>query len=311
MSDIRYIIFKGGLQPKNPMEATDDKLKELSSVGYRQGTDYDIVSLKVLEDMLGGKKFAHGGMMNMDEMTRPLGYKFGTKDGTLVGDREKDLKEWEEDAIDKLKRRMEREKFKKNILKNLPEIFDDPKTLEEFFEKKGKEGKRELPDWVEEFLEKRREDPDRFKNLIPKREDEGKPYRPEFRGDRFLWPPKKDPRYDPKFGDRFFLPPKKDPRYDPKFGDRFLWPPKGERLPYYNLPERFGSGKDRQFDPEKDVELLGDETSGLMEDSSGIKTLGMKLQLQKVLSLDMIEKMEDMSPIEIEILYNDTFGKVS
>ena len=48
-----------------------------------------------------------------------------------------------------------------------------------------------------------------------------------------------------------------------------------------------------------------------MEDSSGIKILGMILQLQKVLSLDMIDKMEDMSPIEIEILYNDTFGKVS
>ena len=50
-----------------------DKLKELSSVGYRQGTDYDIVSLKVLEDMLGGKKFAGGGMMNIDEMIRPIG----------------------------------------------------------------------------------------------------------------------------------------------------------------------------------------------------------------------------------------------
>ena len=66
-----------------------------------------------------------------------------------------------------------------------------------------------------------------------------------------------------------------------------------------------------QNDLKKDIELLGDETSGLMEDSSGIKILGMKLQLQKVLSLYMIDKMEDMSPIEIEILYNDTFGKVS
>ena len=73
MSDTKYILFKGGLQPKNPMKATDDKLKELSSVGYRQGTDYDIVSLKVLEDMLGGKKFAGGGMMNIDEMIRPIG----------------------------------------------------------------------------------------------------------------------------------------------------------------------------------------------------------------------------------------------
>ena len=252
MSDIRYIIFKGGLQPKNPMEATDDKLKELSSVGYRQGTDYDIVSLKVLEDMLGGKKFAHGGMMNMDEMTRPLGYKFGTKDGTLVGDRERDveedLKEWEKDAIDKLRRERDIEK----LLEKMPEILDEFKTPEEFFKKipdMEKEG--ELPDWVKEFLEKRRKDP--FERLLPKREDEGEPF-------------------IPKFGDRFFFSPKKDPRLE---------------------------------------EFLGDETSGLMEDSSGIKILGMKLQLQKVLSLDMIDKMEDMSPIEIEILYNDTFGKVS
>ena len=274
MSDIRYIIFKGGLQPKNPMEATDDKLKELSSVGYRQGTDYDIVSLKVLEDMLGGKKFAHGGMMNMDEMTRPLGYKFGTKDGTLVGDRERDveedLKEWEKDAIDKLRRERDIEK----LLEKMPEILDEFKTPEEFFKKipdMEKEG--ELPDWVKEFLEKRRKDP--FERLLPKREDEGEPFIPKF-GDRFFLPPKKDPRYDP--------------RYNPNFGDRFFFSPK----------------KDPRLE-----EFLGDETSGLMEDSSGIKILGMKLQLQKVLSLDMIDKMEDMSPIEIEILYNDTFGKVS
>ena len=57
---MKYILFKGGLQPKNPMKATDNKLKELSSVGYRQGKDYDVVSLKVLEDMLG-KKNAKGG----------------------------------------------------------------------------------------------------------------------------------------------------------------------------------------------------------------------------------------------------------
>ena len=218
MSDIRYIIFKGGLQPKNPMEATDDKLKELSSVGYRQGTDYDIVSLKVLEDMLGGKKFAHGGMMNMDEMTRPLGYKFGTKDGTLVGDRERDveedLKEWEKDAIDKLRRERDIEK----LLEKMPEILDEFKTPEEFFKKipdMEKEG--ELPDWVKEFLEKRRKDP--FERLLPKREDEGEPFIPKF-GDRFFLPPKKDPRYDPNFGDRFFFSPKKDPRLEEFLGDK-------------------------------------------------------------------------------------------
>ena len=57
---MKYILFKGGLQPKNPMKATDSKLKELSNVGYSQGKDYEVVSLKILEDMLG-KKNAKGG----------------------------------------------------------------------------------------------------------------------------------------------------------------------------------------------------------------------------------------------------------
>ena len=77
MSDTRYILFKGGMQPKNPMAATKDKIKEISSVGYKQGKDFDIVSWKVLQEALGGKKFAHGGMMNMNEMIRPLGYAAG------------------------------------------------------------------------------------------------------------------------------------------------------------------------------------------------------------------------------------------
>ena len=34
-------------------------------------------------------KKAGGGMMNINDMIRPLGYKRGTRDGNLVGDREK------------------------------------------------------------------------------------------------------------------------------------------------------------------------------------------------------------------------------
>ncbi len=30
-----YILFKGSLNPKSPMMATEDKLKELSSIGYK------------------------------------------------------------------------------------------------------------------------------------------------------------------------------------------------------------------------------------------------------------------------------------
>ena len=342
MSDTRYILFTGSMQPKNPMLATEDKIKEIVGAGFKQGKDFDVVSENVLKDKLGKRG---GGMMNMDEMTRPLGYKFGTEDGELVGDREQDLKEWEEDTIDRLRKKMEREKF-----------------LEKFLEKeKEDEGKREIPDWVEEFLEKRREDPDWFKRLLPKKEDEEKPYIPKFgpdrffnpdrfkEPDRFLWPPegwKNDPRYDPmpfpmprslpenwrndpKY-DPFPMPKslpenwRNDPRYDPKFrGDRFLWPP------YDNLPERFEPGEflkrpkvnpelepyiirpdDPPFDPEKDVQLLGNETSGLMEDSSGINILGMKLLLQEAAdSLDEIDRIDKMNPDEIirefELMQNE------
>ena len=51
------------------------------------------------------------------------------------------------------------------------------------------------------------------------------------------------------------------------------------------------------------------ESSTLADSAKDIRILGMKLELQKVLSLDMIDKMEEMGPIEIEILYDETFGK--
>ena len=74
MSDTRYILFTGSMQPKNPMLATEDKIKEIVGAGFRQGKDFDIVSEKVLKDKLGKRG---GGMMNMDEMIRPLGYAAG------------------------------------------------------------------------------------------------------------------------------------------------------------------------------------------------------------------------------------------
>ncbi len=63
-----YILFKGSMNPKSPMMATEDKLKELSSIGYKQGKDYDIVSLKILEDALGKKE---GGIVDVLESLRP------------------------------------------------------------------------------------------------------------------------------------------------------------------------------------------------------------------------------------------------
>ncbi len=56
MNNIRYILFKGRLQPKNPMKATDLKLKELRTIGYKQGKDYDVVSKKILDSKLGRNK---------------------------------------------------------------------------------------------------------------------------------------------------------------------------------------------------------------------------------------------------------------
>ena len=82
MSDTRYILFTGSMQPKNPMLATEDKIKEIVGAGFRQGKDFDNVSEKVLKDKLGKRG---GGMMNIDEMTRPLGY----KEGKEVGVRER------------------------------------------------------------------------------------------------------------------------------------------------------------------------------------------------------------------------------
>ena len=56
------------MNPKSPMMATEAKLKELSSIGYKQGKDYDIVSLKILEDALGHKE---GGIVDVLESLRP------------------------------------------------------------------------------------------------------------------------------------------------------------------------------------------------------------------------------------------------
>jgi len=44
---VKYIKFKGSLQPKSLMPATDAKLLQLKKVGYKQGKDYDIVSKKI------------------------------------------------------------------------------------------------------------------------------------------------------------------------------------------------------------------------------------------------------------------------
>ena len=63
----RYILFTGAMQPTTPMLATPGTLKQLSNSGHRQGTDYNVVSLKVLMDSTkqkkGGyiKKYARGG----------------------------------------------------------------------------------------------------------------------------------------------------------------------------------------------------------------------------------------------------------
>jgi hypothetical protein len=54
---------------------------------------------------------------------------------------------------------------------------------------------------------------------------------------------------------------------------------------------------------------MGGGGGSILDDAMDIKTLGMIAELQGVLSFDEIDKMKNMSPIEIEILYNKTFGE--
>jgi len=71
---IKYILFSGGLQPKNPMKATDSKIKELSNAGYKHGKDYDLVPLKIItgnKNAKGGKikTYSKGGGVRKPKMT--------------------------------------------------------------------------------------------------------------------------------------------------------------------------------------------------------------------------------------------------
>ena len=59
----KYILYKGKMQPKEPMKATESKLKELKKVGYKQGRNYDIVSKKILETAKKGIKISPLGLI--------------------------------------------------------------------------------------------------------------------------------------------------------------------------------------------------------------------------------------------------------
>ena len=216
---------------------------------------------------------AGGGMMNMDEMTRPLGYKFGTKDGELVGDREQDLKEWEEDTIDRLRKVMEREKFKKNILKNLPEIFDDPKKLEEFFKKIPGEEKKE------KFKEK---GPYKFKNIDPEKFIEKGPY---------IIPRDEE-------GNRI-------PFEQPAPKPFIITPEMREKFKEMNPIQLLGSGIfSKAAEASTRIDFLKSRRAQLMSDIQG-EMLG------NIFGTGVDEGKIKILQIEIEILYNDTFGKVS
>ena len=74
MSDMKYILFKGNMQPVDKMKATEVAIQRLRRTGMTQGKDYEIVSLKVLEDALadrkkyGGKMYAKGGGVRKAQM---------------------------------------------------------------------------------------------------------------------------------------------------------------------------------------------------------------------------------------------------
>ena len=43
----KYIKYKGAIQPQTIQLATDQKLKQLQNLGYKQGKDYEVVSKKI------------------------------------------------------------------------------------------------------------------------------------------------------------------------------------------------------------------------------------------------------------------------
>ena len=83
---VKKILFdtlvEMGRLSSSPSESTIQTINDIS----------DSDALKLLRSLPGTLPTIQkkgGGMMNMDEMIRPLGYKRGTRDGNLVGDREK------------------------------------------------------------------------------------------------------------------------------------------------------------------------------------------------------------------------------
>jgi len=53
---------------------------------------------------------------------------------------------------------------------------------------------------------------------------------------------------------------------------------------------------------------MGGDQGSILDDAMDIETLGMIVELQGVLSFDEIDKMKNMSPIQIKILYDKTFS---
>ena len=128
---MKYILFKGSMNPKSPMAATDNKLKELRSVGYKQGKDYDIVSLKVLEDTLG--KFAGGGMMDINTMTAPLGYALGGPAGMMEPER----KSAQPVTMSQIMRDMEASKSPSGVTHPVQKVISDKTLVDPYSESQG------------------------------------------------------------------------------------------------------------------------------------------------------------------------------
>ena len=53
---------------------------------------------------------------------------------------------------------------------------------------------------------------------------------------------------------------------------------------------------------------MGGDQGSILDDAMDIETLGMIVELQGVLPFDEIDKMKNMSPIQIKILYDKTFS---
>lgn len=238
------MIYAGTSKPamgELPKESLKDKV--LRDIDFSAPSANSQLLEKLSQDAV---MKAGGGMMNINDMIKPLGYKEGTKDGTLVGDREKQMISLLEQQM------MKTEQERRADMKNDPEA----ERMSTF----GKVTDNDL-NAVALMLARQQgqsseEDILRIRSMLES-------LAPIVEGDI-----------------------------------------KDRTTPTLNkLIKGIGEGISGLFGTKKA------EGSTLADDAIKLRILGMKLELQEVLPLSVIDEMETMSSDQIIDLYNKTFGK--